>query len=129
MLITTCGPPCGHPGCPARIGSAGAHILRLIVGQGLTLAVDGVALGLGMAADLTRVTKSLSAGIGLFQVSATDVSTHAAVALLLILVALAAGCIPARGQPGPVRRLHCEVDRIPKNALCLARWSATGPLR
>jgi ABC-type lipoprotein release transport system permease subunit len=67
----------------------------LIVGQGLTLSVAGVALGFGTAVDLTSVTKSLSAGIGLFQASATDVSTHASVALLLILVALAAGCIPA----------------------------------
>lgn len=116
------GPLAADPGCPARIGSSGAHILRLIVGQGLTLAVAGVALGLGMAVDLTRVTKSLSAGIGLLQVSATDVSTHAAVALLFLLVALPQVASWRFGQPGPIRRRHCELDRSQRmrcvGALC-----------
>jgi len=51
----------------------------------------GVALGLAVALALTRVMKNL-----LFQVSATDPATFAFVALLLVVVALIAGYIPAR---------------------------------
>jgi len=68
-----------------------------------------VAVGLGMAVELTKVTKSLSAGIGLFRVSATDVSTHAAVALLFLLVALPASCVlalrAARADPTSTLRV------------------------
>jgi hypothetical protein len=70
-------------------------ILRLIVGQGFTFAIAGLALGLGMAVELTVVIQTLSVGMGLLQVSATDVSTRFAVVPLFIPVALAASCILA----------------------------------
>jgi ABC-type antimicrobial peptide transport system permease subunit len=62
-----------------------------VLGQGLGLALGGVAIGLGGAFALTRVIESL-----LYHVSATDPATFADVSLLLVLVALAASYIPAR---------------------------------
>ncbi len=63
------------------------HVLR----QSLTLAVVGVALGLGGALAVTRVLRSM-----LFGVSPTDPITLAAVSLLLILIAVIAAYGPAR---------------------------------
>jgi len=62
-----------------------------VVGQEMRLALIGVALGLAAALALTRVMKNL-----LFHVSATDPATFASISLLLVVVALIAGLIPAR---------------------------------
>lgn len=78
-------------GIRQALGAQQGDILRLVVGQGLGLAVAGVALGIAGALALTRVMKSL-----LFHVSPTDPATFAGVALLFLLVALAASYIPAR---------------------------------
>jgi putative ABC transport system permease protein len=66
-------------------------VLKLVVGQGLKLAVAGVAIGLGAALALTRLMSSL-----LFGVSAIDPLTFTGVSLILITVALVACMIPAR---------------------------------
>jgi len=66
-------------------------VLRLIVRQGMTLALIGVCLGLGAALALTRVLRTL-----LYGVSASDPLTFSGVALLLGAVALLACYIPAR---------------------------------
>ena len=60
----------------------------------MTLALAGVALGLGAALALTRLMKSL-----LFGVSATDPLTFAAVAALLALTGFVACLIPAARAP------------------------------
>jgi predicted permease len=78
-------------GIRQALGAQEGDILRLVVGQGLALAVVGVALGLGAAVALTRVMKEL-----LFQVSSTDPATFVGIALLFVVVALAASYIPAR---------------------------------
>ncbi|MGP0074482.1 MAG: FtsX-like permease family protein [Bryobacteraceae bacterium] len=62
-----------------------------MVRQGLGLVLAGIALGIGGAFALTRLVTSL-----LFEVSATDPATFAAIALLFLFVALAASYIPAR---------------------------------
>jgi putative ABC transport system permease protein len=72
----------------------GAHhkdVLRLVVSQGMRLAVQGILLGLFGAFALTR----LMAGM-IYGVSATDPVTFLSVAILLGLVAAAACYIPAR---------------------------------
>jgi ABC-type antimicrobial peptide transport system permease subunit len=68
-----------------------SDILRLIIRQGLVLALAGIALGLGGAFALTRLMKAF-----LFHVSATDPAIFGGVAALLLLAALAASYLPAR---------------------------------
>jgi putative ABC transport system permease protein len=66
-------------------------MLRLVIGQGMKLALIGIAMGLAAALALTRVMSSL-----LFGVSATDPLTFALIAFMLAAVALLACWIPAR---------------------------------
>ena len=63
----------------------------MVVGQGLLLALTGVALGLVASFALTRLMKGL-----LFGISATDPITLVAISLLLVLIGLLASWIPAR---------------------------------
>lgn len=78
-------------GIRRALGAQRGEILRLLLGQGLMLAVAGVAVGIIGALALTRVMKSL-----LFDVSATDPGTFAGIAVLFLAAALAAGYVPAR---------------------------------
>ena len=73
------------------VGAQRADVFRLVLGQGLLLTLAGLVVGLAASLALTRYLKSV-----LFGVTATDVLTYAAVALLLCLVSLAACYIPAR---------------------------------
>ena len=65
--------------------------MKLVVGQGMTLALIGVAIGLAASLALTRLMETL-----LFEVSATDPWTFGAVAALMTLIALLACYLPAR---------------------------------
>ena len=78
-------------GIRMALGAQTGDVLRMLVSQGMRLALAGVALGLAAALALTQVMKNL-----LFQVSATDPATFALIALLLVVVALIASYIPAR---------------------------------
>ena len=78
-------------GIRMALGAQARDVRILVLRQGLTLALAGVAIGLGGAFALTRVMKTL-----LFEVSATDPLTFALITLLLTLVALLACWIPAR---------------------------------
>jgi predicted permease len=78
-------------GVRMALGAQVRDVLKLVMGQGMKLALVGVALGLVAALALTRTMKTL-----LFGISATDPVTFAAIALLLIAVALLACFVPAR---------------------------------
>jgi putative ABC transport system permease protein len=78
-------------GVRIALGANTRDVLRLVIGQGLKLALLGVTLGVVVALFFTRLMRSL-----LFNVSATDPLTFAAIALLLLVVALLACWIPAR---------------------------------
>jgi putative ABC transport system permease protein len=73
------------------LGAQRPDLLRMVLREGMTLVVLGLAIGLPIAFALTRLMSSL-----LFEVSPTDLMTFAAVPVLLVLVALTACYIPAR---------------------------------
>src|SRR5262245_3076283 len=78
-------------GIRMALGATPRDALKMVIRQGMLLALIGVGLGLAGALALTRVMKSL-----LFNMSATDPATFVGVALLLVAVALIASYIPAR---------------------------------
>jgi putative ABC transport system permease protein len=78
-------------GIRRALGAQEAHVLRLVVGQGLRLAVVGLVVGLLLAALFTRMLASL-----LFGVSSTDPWTFLSVTTILALVAVIACYVPAR---------------------------------
>jgi putative ABC transport system permease protein len=78
-------------GIRVALGARPASVLRLIVGQGVILAVIGVAVGLAGAFALTRLLATL-----LFGVTPTDMTTMAAVVVVLAGTAVLASYLPAR---------------------------------
>ncbi len=78
-------------GIRLALGARGRDVLKLVVWQGMKLALVGVGIGLAAASGLTRLMKNL-----LFGVSALDPLTFLAIAALLVAVALLACFIPAR---------------------------------
>jgi putative ABC transport system permease protein len=78
-------------GIRISLGASRTDVLRLVVRQGLALALTGTAAGVVGALLLSRLMTKL-----LYEVLPTDPLTFAGVALLLTLVALAASYIPAR---------------------------------
>ncbi len=92
-------------GIRLALGAQANDVLRLVIGQGMKLALLGVAIGVVAALLLTRLMHSL-----LFSVSANDPLTYAVIILLLSVVALLACYIPARRatQVDPMIALRCE---------------------
>jgi ABC-type antimicrobial peptide transport system permease subunit len=77
----------------------------MVVGQGLVLAIAGIAIGLGAAYGLTRLLTTI-----LFQVKPLDPMTFTAVPVVLTAVALLAIWFPATRATkiDPVTALRCE---------------------
>jgi len=78
-------------GIHLAIGAQRGHVLRLIVGEGLELAMIGVALGLIASLLVTRVLETM-----LFGVTATDPLIFAINATIMTAIALFACFVPAR---------------------------------
>jgi putative ABC transport system permease protein len=77
-------------GVRIALGAGRGDLLRLVLQQGMRLALAGIVIGVAAAFALTRVIASQ-----LYGVTATDPATFVAVAALLGLTALAANLIPA----------------------------------
>jgi len=78
-------------GIRIALGAEPADILRLVLRQGLLLALSGIAIGVAASFALTRLMASL-----LYHVSVTDPATFAIGSLLFAAVALLASYLPAR---------------------------------
>jgi putative ABC transport system permease protein len=78
-------------GIRMALGAAPGAVQRMVLGQGMILAITGVVLGLGGALALTRLMSSM-----LYGVEATDPLTYGGVAVVLIGVAGLASYLPAR---------------------------------
>jgi predicted permease len=92
-------------GLRMALGARGGDVMRLVVRQGMWLALIGLLIGLAGALVLTRLMSSV-----LYGVSATDVVTFAGVTLLLGSVVLIACYIPARraAKVDPIIAIRCE---------------------
>lgn len=78
-------------GIRVTLGAQPEDVFKAIVGEGLRLALAGVAIGTVAALALTRLLQSF-----LFGISAYDPITFLGVAMLLTMVAAAASFFPAR---------------------------------
>jgi predicted permease len=92
-------------GMRMALGARSWDLVRLIMGQGLTLSLAGAAIGLLCAAGLTRMLGSLLYGVGRL-----DPVTFAAVALLAVTTTALACYLPARRATSadPMHSLRSE---------------------
>jgi ABC-type antimicrobial peptide transport system permease subunit len=78
-------------GIRLALGAEHADILRLVVRQGLMLAITGISMGLIAALLLTRLMSSM-----LYHVGSLDVATFLFTPLLFLCIAVFASYLPAR---------------------------------
>jgi predicted permease len=78
-------------GIRMALGAGNGQVVRLVMGQGLGIAVLGIALGVGGAVALSRLVQSL-----LYGVSPSDPTTYGLVAGVITMVAIAACVVPMR---------------------------------
>jgi len=92
-------------GIRVALGARSGTVSGMFVRDGMVLAVVGVVCGLGAAAGLARLIKSL-----LFGVTVGDPYTYAAVSVGLIAAAVMASYVPARraAAVNPVETLRSE---------------------
>ena len=92
-------------GIRMALGAGTGDVLRLVIGQGMRLALAGIACGLLAAVVVTRSLETLVHGV-----STTDPLTFVGIALLLLAVAFLACWLPARraARVDPLVALRCE---------------------
>jgi ABC-type antimicrobial peptide transport system permease subunit len=92
-------------GIRVALGASATTVLAMVMREGMLLASLGLAIGLVLAAGVTRLVSSYLVGVG-----ALDALTFGSMAALLAFVALAASYLPARRAAAidPVRALKME---------------------
>jgi putative ABC transport system permease protein len=92
-------------GLRLALGARPRDVVRQVVGEGLAVALGGLALGLILAAAVTRVLSGT-----LYGVTASDPWSVAGLAAALLAVVLLASYLPARraGRTDPMAALRCE---------------------
>ncbi|MBI4877161.1 MAG: ABC transporter permease [Acidobacteria bacterium] len=92
-------------GLRMALGASSGGVIRLVLGQGLALALAGVAGGLVAAYLFARVLADLLYGVG-----TADPATYVTAPLVLLLVALAANLVPAlrAARTDPIAALRQE---------------------
>ncbi len=87
------------------LGAGRGQVSRMVVRQGLGVALAGIVAGLAGAAGATRLLEA-----SLFGVGSTDPLTFGVVSLLLFAVAVLASYLPARraASVDPLAALHYE---------------------
>jgi len=92
-------------GVRVALGAGLGDVLKLVVGQGLRLALVGMAVGMVVALPATRLLRAM-----LFSVRPTDLTTFLLVSLVLFAATLLATYIPARraSKVDPVVALRYE---------------------
>lgn len=78
-------------GVRLALGAQPVDLARLVVGDGLRLAIAGIIVGAGGAVGATRALRGM-----LYGVSPADPPTFIGIALLVAAIALAASYMPAR---------------------------------
>jgi predicted permease len=98
-------------GIRMALGASKTDVMKMVIRQGITLAVIGVALGLGGAYLLTKYLESrMNLSRMLYGVKPNDPLTYGVMALMLTAVALIACYLPARRatKVDPMIALRCE---------------------
>ena len=92
-------------GVRMALGAQRRQVVRMVVRQGMAIALAGIALAIAAALAMTRVLTSL-----LYEVTPTDPATFAGVAIILAATALAACGGPAlkAALVDPIVALRCE---------------------
>ncbi len=92
-------------GIRLALGARPAAVVRIVVQQGIALAISGIAIGTVLALGTGRFLQPL-----LFETSAHDVFTFGSVACVLLIAAIAACAVPAlrASKVNPVEALRTE---------------------
>jgi predicted permease len=92
-------------GIRMALGAARGEIVRMVIGQGMILALLGLGIGVAASSALSRLVSGL-----LFGISATDSRVFGVVSVILAAVAFVACYFPARRATriDPIRALRME---------------------